>query len=57
MLTVLLIQGGVYAKIIQDVLEASQVDFEEGGVDQSTLDKLRKVGSHLFSSNEAYMAL
>lgn len=42
--------GGVYAKIIQDVLEASQVDFEEGGVDQSTLDKLRKIWQDKLSS-------
>ncbi|CRG89302.1 WD repeat-containing protein slp1 [Talaromyces islandicus] len=33
--------GTVYDRVIQDVCEASQVDFEEGGVDQQTLEEMR----------------
>ena len=36
-------QGAVYAKVIDAVCESSQVDFEEGGVDQGTLELLRSV--------------
>lgn len=32
--------GGVYQQIIRDVIEASRVDFEEGGVDESVLDEM-----------------
>lgn len=35
--------GSVYHQIIADVIESSRVDFEEGGVDESVLDELRKV--------------
>ncbi|KAI1414027.1 transcription factor IIA, alpha/beta subunit [Hypoxylon sp. FL1857] len=34
--------GAVYQQIIHDVLEASRVDFEEGGVDESVLEELKK---------------
>lgn len=34
----------MYAKVIKEVCEQSQVDFEEGGVDQSTLEMLKTVG-------------
>lgn len=34
--------GAVYQQIINDVLEASRVDFEEGGVDESVLEELKK---------------
>jgi transcription initiation factor TFIIA large subunit len=37
--------GQVYQQIIEDVLETSRVDFEEGGVEESILDELRKVSS------------
>ena len=43
-------QGTVYDRVIQEVCGASQVDFEEGGVDQQTLEEMRTV-SLLFSSN------
>lgn len=33
--------GTVYQQIINDVLEASRVDFEEGGVDESVLEELK----------------
>ncbi|KAH8698829.1 transcription factor IIA, alpha/beta subunit [Talaromyces proteolyticus] len=33
--------GTVYDRVIQEVCEASQVDFEEGGVDQTTLEEMR----------------
>ena len=36
-------QGDVYAKIIEDVIQASSTDFEESGVSQSTLLELQKV--------------
>ncbi|GAA5231390.1 hypothetical protein GCM10025794_36040 [Massilia kyonggiensis] len=38
-------QGTVFDRVIQEVCDASQVDFEESGVDQQTLIDLRKVGS------------
>ncbi|KAL7620261.1 transcription factor IIA subunit alpha [Parahypoxylon ruwenzoriense] len=34
--------GAVYQQIITDVIEASRVDFEEGGVEESVLEELRK---------------
>lgn len=33
----------VFDRVIQEVCEASRVDFEESGVDQQTLEELRKV--------------
>jgi transcription initiation factor TFIIA large subunit len=35
--------GGVYQQIINDVIAASRVDFEEGGIDEAVLEQLRKV--------------
>jgi transcription initiation factor TFIIA large subunit len=35
--------GQVYQQIIQDVIEASRTDFEEGGIDENVLDELKKV--------------
>ena len=40
-------QGGVYNKIVDAVCEQSQVDFEEGGIDQGTLELLKSVGQDL----------
>ncbi|KAL2350376.1 hypothetical protein BJ546DRAFT_444247 [Cryomyces antarcticus] len=37
------IVGGVYQKIIQEVIAQSQNDFEESGVDQGTLSQLQDV--------------
>jgi transcription initiation factor TFIIA large subunit len=34
--------GQVYQQIIQDVIEASRTDFEEGGIDENVLDELKK---------------
>jgi hypothetical protein len=39
----------VFERVIQEVCDASQVDFEESGVDQQTLADLRNV-SDFFSS-------
>jgi transcription initiation factor TFIIA large subunit len=36
-------QGNVYQQIIEKVIQASQNDFEEFGVDQSTLDEMKQV--------------
>lgn len=36
-------QGDVYAKVINDVCDASRQDFEEGGVELATLDLLKSV--------------
>lgn len=33
----------MFDKVIQEVCDSSQIDFEEGGVDQQTLEDLRKV--------------
>jgi len=35
--------GTVYQQIIQDVVESSRVDFEEGGVDEHVLEELKLV--------------
>jgi transcription initiation factor TFIIA large subunit len=40
--------GTVYQQIIQDVVESSRVDFEEGGVDEHVLEELKMVGLPLF---------
>lgn len=34
----------VFDRVIQEVCDSSQIDFEESGVDQHTLEELRKVG-------------
>ena len=39
-------QGQVYDKVIHEVCEASRVDFEEGGVDQQTLEEMRRVSQY-----------
>ncbi len=48
--------GLVYQQIIQDVIEASRVDFEEGGIDEGVLEELRQVsgspGFHQLSVDE-----
>ena len=36
-------QGQVYSRIIDQVCDASQTDFEEGGVDSDTLKLLKQV--------------
>ncbi|KFY08769.1 hypothetical protein V492_05927 [Pseudogymnoascus sp. VKM F-4246] len=36
--------GTVYQQIIRDVVDSSRVDFEEGGVDESVLDELSRIG-------------
>lgn len=36
-------QGDVYAKIIEGVIEASKVDFEENGVSSITLQEMKQV--------------
>lgn len=38
----------MYQRIMDDVIESCQVTFEEDGVNQHTLDDLRKVG-HLLN--------
>lgn len=40
----------VFDRVIQEVCEASQVDFEEGGVDQQTLEDMRKSWQKKLSS-------
>lgn len=37
--------GNIYQQIINEVIEASRVDFEEGGVEENVLEDLRKVCS------------
>ncbi|PGH28165.1 hypothetical protein AJ80_00055 [Polytolypa hystricis UAMH7299] len=34
--------GAIYERVVQEVCDSSQIDFEEGGVDQQTLEDLRK---------------
>ena len=46
------IQGSAYAQIIERVVQASQIDFEEGGIERQTLNELRDVSVHnLFFEN------
>jgi hypothetical protein len=40
-------KGDVYARVINDVCDASRQDFEEGGVELATLDLLKSVGGPL----------
>ncbi|KAI9817091.1 MAG: transcription factor IIA subunit alpha [Pycnora praestabilis] len=42
--------GQIYQRIIQDVISSSQVDFEEGGVDQQTLNELKEGWQRKLSS-------
>ena len=35
--------GTIYSQIIEDVLNTSRVDFEEGGVEEGILEELKKV--------------
>lgn len=42
-LTAVIKQGAVFDRVIQEVCDSSQVDFEESGVDQKTLLDLRMV--------------
>ncbi|KAF5846128.1 hypothetical protein GGP41_008594 [Bipolaris sorokiniana] len=41
--------GGVYQQIMEKVIQASQNDFEESGVDQSTLEEMKQVCCNLAS--------
>lgn len=36
-------QGAIFAKVIDEVIESCQNDFEEGGVEPGTLEELKKV--------------
>ncbi|KAI9803608.1 MAG: hypothetical protein M1825_001951 [Sarcosagium campestre] len=42
--------GSTYQRVISDVIESSQIDFEEGGVDIATLEELKKVWQEKLSS-------
>lgn len=35
--------GNIYRQIIDEVIDSSRVDFEEGGVEEGVLEDLRKV--------------
>lgn len=49
--------GNVYQQIIADVIEASRVDLEENGVDESILDELKQVShSTSFLSHSAFFS-
>lgn len=37
--------GNIYRQIIDEVIDSSRVDFEEGGVEEGVLEDLRKVRS------------
>jgi hypothetical protein len=50
-------QGNVYHRIIQDVIQNSQVDFEEAGVDGSTLEELKQVRAHFLFSRMSFDVL
>lgn len=42
----MLTQGDVFQKIIDEIVQASQADFEENGVNQQTLVELQQVSWH-----------
>ena len=42
--------GAVYEKIIDNVLEASTVDFEESGIDLAVMQELKKVWQQKLSA-------
>lgn len=41
----------MYARIIDEVMQSSQVNFEEDGVDQQTLNEMRTVGPPFLSAS------
>jgi len=43
-LTLESVQGEIYQKVMDEVINQSQNDFEENGVNQQTLMELRQVG-------------
>jgi hypothetical protein len=45
--------GNIYHQIINEVIEASRVDFEDQGVGEEVLEELRKVCASLFSISPA----
>lgn len=46
--------GNVYKTIIDEVIEAARVDFEENGVDEGVLEELRKVNSFPIPSRSPF---
>jgi hypothetical protein len=44
--------GGVYQTIIEKVIQTSQNDFEESGVDHNTLDEMKQVCCNLASASQ-----
>lgn len=42
--------GNIYRQIIDEVIDSSRVDFEEGGVEEGVLEDLRKVRCVCFPS-------
>jgi len=46
-------QGDVFQKIIDEIVQASQADFEENGVNQQTLVELQQVSCLLLSPTTA----
>lgn len=46
----------MFEKVIQEVCDASQVDFEESGVDQQTLHDLREVSIKFHISSRSFVA-
>jgi hypothetical protein len=38
-------QGSVYSTIIEEVINSSRIDFEEAGINVSTLDDLKQVSN------------
>lgn len=47
--------GNIYRSIMDEVIDSSRVDFEEGGVEEGVLEDLRKVSFHtVFLLSERY---
>jgi hypothetical protein len=49
-------QGSVYQQIIDKVVQASQNDFEEFGVDHSTLDEMKQVCDSLAATRLSHLS-
>lgn len=48
------LQGAVYLRIMDDVIENCQTTFEEDGVSHQTLDDLKSVGTYHFCRSHCY---
>ena len=46
----MIFQGGLYLSVINDVINESRLDFEDSGIDETTLQELRQVWQEKLSA-------